>query len=927
MKLKSKLLASIIALALLCTGTYTGASAENDAAVSDSIEVSEENQEKQVQKVPENISTILQNLGLMDESEMKIEGYVSRGFAAEVLFRFNNIYDSGTATGEMYIDVPAENPYAYAIETSSMCGYFFGTGDGKFSPDANILPTQMATVLLRLAGYPNNSIMASSEFGKLLKNVGSYEYLTYYGLAKMLYNFLDVNIIELSGFSKSNPKYTKSDTKTILDSYFDVKRYEGIITENSITGLWSGSDLEKNRVLISDNGKKVVIDAGDTDVNLMIGRYIAVYCKYDEKRNLSVCLYYDVLDGRNTITEIDLFDIDYARSTDSQIVYYPFENQKDQAKYSNKTAVIYNGTYYSDTVAILSKVNGKNGKITVIDNDSDGIADVFNVEAYDTYIVSSVILSNSTVCLKNTNQSLSLKESDYDQFSVADESGNKVFIEDFVDGMVLSVATNSSGADKNVIKAFVTEQRINGTVTDVYKNELDKDVIRLDGINDYVLLNGVGAPRSGQSVILMLDAFGKVAWIDYSNAGEFLYGVITKVKYRRKTDSVIIKMITSKNTIEEFEVQNKLTVDKNTYKDMNNLYKKLYNEDNITVGSCKFPAGVYPVRYRFRTDGTLAEIDTSNVDTAAGESANTFKLMASGEHYLQNQLIMGGTFALRESTPVFRIRGEKDSSGIVDIQYFEDTKYTSMGNVQSLMSTGRYNYAAYKVDDDSLFADFLVVYSGWGLDYTDTLFVIEKIREVYDESTDRVLISVHGVENGVEKDLIVSELYQETFKGLGLVCGDVIRYQVDGYNHLIKVEDDDSVIKHKSDGIQLGNIGNGREKIEDFKTSDYSTQMIYGYVLERRDNYILLSTIKPGVKVDGKRAKADMEKETVLVKIPSTVPIALYNPSEEEKVSAVTYDEILDYKHSGKNCSLMALHYRSVRLLEVVVLNDYDLYK
>ena len=104
--------------------------------------------------------------------------------------------------------------------------------------------------------------------------------------------------------------------------------------------------------------------------------------------------------------------------------------------------------------------------------------------------------------------------------------------------------------------------------------------------------------------------------------------------------------------------------------------------------------------------------------------------------------------------------------------------------------------------------------------------------------------------------------------------------------------------------------------------------MIFGYVKERRGNFVTLSVISPNThNLDGKRSSADMDKDTLLIKIPDTASITVFDPTKTDKVFAATYDEILDYKHNSNNCSLMALHFRTGRLIDAVVLNDYSLYK
>ena len=727
-------------------------------------------------------------------------------------------------------------------------------------------------------------------------------------------------------FSATDPSYTKSRTETILDNCFEIQKFKGIVSETDITGLWAGSDLADGRVIISSKNENIIFGVGETDIGLMLGRSVEAYYKYDKDEDLSVILYYDPLDGKNKITEIDLFDIDYGQSDESQIVYYPEENTEYQLKYSKKTAIIYNGTYYADTVSVIAKINGKEGKMTAVDNDSDGLTDLINVEAYDTYVVNSVVLSSKTVFSKNTNQSLSLKEEDYDSISLTYVNGDKAFIEDFSEGVVVSVAKNSDNSDKKVIKVLVSDETVNGTVTEIHSNERGKDIIQLDNMNEYLMLKSALMPNLGQGVTVFLNAFGNVAWVDYENVGEFAYGIITKASIDERKEKVKIKMITAKNTIEVFDIEEKLTVDKDVYKSMEKLYTKINRQDNVSVGNYKLPAGVYPVRYKLKADGSLSELDTTSV--GAQENDNTLELLNSGNHMLQYDYVMGGVFAVRESTPVFRVMAKADDDDIVEITYLDDTRYTRMSNVKSMMSTGEsYNYAAYKVDKDSVFADFIILCSGWGQGYADKLFVIEKISTIYDSSTAQTLTSIHGVENGVEKVLTVSDMYEERFRQIGLVCGDVIRYRLDGYDHVIQIENNSAAVKHNVDSINLNNISSGQGNLEQFRKYASSTQMIYGYVVERRDNFITISAFSPGSTVDGKRSQSDMEKDTILVKIPATAPIAVFDPTKGKKVFVATYDEILDYKHSGKNCSLVAMHFRTARLLELVVLNDYSLYE
>ena len=243
MRFKHKALAYLMALTLLCSGTYTRIYAE-EAVSSDSPAVSEEGSRGTTRTVPENVKNLLSILGLMNEMESDAAGYVSRGFAAEILLRFDKTYAGGTAAGNIYEDVSEETMYAYEIEASTKCGYFFGIGEGKFDPETSITPMQMAMVLLRMAGYPERYIQTSSECTKLMRGLENYDYLTYPDLANMLYTFLETNVVVYDGAVYGNMTIS---SETVLNSFFDIYKFEGIVTENDVTGLWSGTDLKENR--------------------------------------------------------------------------------------------------------------------------------------------------------------------------------------------------------------------------------------------------------------------------------------------------------------------------------------------------------------------------------------------------------------------------------------------------------------------------------------------------------------------------------------------------------------------------------------------------------------------------------------------------------------------------------------------------------
>ena len=100
--------------------------------------------------------------------------------------------------------------------------------------------------------------------------------------------------------------------------------------------------------------------------------------------------------------------------------------------------------------------------------------------------------------------------------------------------------------------------------------------------------------------------------------------------------------------------------------------------------------------------------------------------------------------------------------------------------------------------------------------------------------------------------------------------------------------------------------------------------MIFGYVLKRKNDMILLKNINWGSNIVINRATAVASLNTpstdeAWIKIPASTPVTVYDPSKTDPVYAGTYDEILE----GTNKSVIGIRYSSnTTIQEIVVLNE-----
>jgi len=930
MKVKQRLTSALLAITAFCTLAQGGVKAEQTG-------------------VSESVKAALVNLGIMSESDINSAGYVTRGYAAKAVVGLYKNVPVEAASGTMFIDVTSDTLYASEIEFAAYNKLVYGVGDGLYKPSETITDDNMATILLRYAGY--DKINADNQVrSKLLKNVNSADALSYQDLANMLYNTLDLKVPYLDSIGAGGNVYGIDEETTILNQNFDAYKVEGIITENGYTSFFAGSDLREDEVRIKSTKEDIIMQIGKTDIDAMIGRYVTAYFKNDESTDKYVCIGYTVSESRNDVVEISLFDIDYSESTNTKISYVAGEEARTKKlRVSSSAAIIYNGTYYSDAGFSVAQLSGKEGMLAAIDNDSDGESDILVIEAYDVYVIKNVIL-NDKIVIKNDGTGLaggiSLDEEDYDVFRLYNADGTKGNIEDFESEMVISVAENCASSDKKIIKIILSDETESGTVTGIYTDDLARRVVEIDSEKYYCLGVFNETVTIGQGIRVLLSAKGNIAGLTASAFYENPIGIITKVSYDRRNDAVRVNMILANNKREEFSVKNKIKIDGTTSKDMQTAYNLLQTaaanaKITFTDGSNNYTVeeGVFPVRYRLRNNGEIAELDSPYRDISV-ESTDTLTYFDAG-HYFYESGVMGAKFALHGSAQAFAINANP-SSGTIKADWVSDPQYSEMSDVSSLVSRGTYFEYAYKFKDNSMYADFIIIFNPWGAKtHNSDLFMLEKVNTVLDDVSGEETYEITGVSGNTHKTYVVSDLYKEPFETLSSVDalpkrGSVLRLALDDYgkvlNAKIIIELDLDTVPESSKLIG-SNVNDGEKSLATLREYAKSNYVVYGYVKEREGNIVKVAyrspdfTLAGGMDTSGKYDKEKINNsQEMVISIPSSASLIVYDIPEDD-IYTGTYDDIYDYKTSGNRCSLVALIFSSARVSSGVIYNYTDLVK
>lgn len=968
MRMKRRILAALLALATLLPLTI-GAFAEGDTIVIENDDLDEEyvdldaavttpkedesdefgqiteeavpapkeeKDEASIVNVSEKVRATISALGILSNAEMKNSGYAQRAFAAEVLMRMAKIDTSQAPSGNVYVDVNENDAYAYAIEKSTDMGYFRGIGDGKFDPNGEITDYQMATVLLRFAGY-EGKIDTSAFYPKLYKNVNTGNNLTYSDMANMIYNMLNLGTLKLTSVGKTNV-YQIDENDLIMNELYDTETASGIIIKNGKTGLYSENEVLNDRVEIQTKEGTIVIYVGNTDISDALGKYVDAYYTYDSKNDKNICLGYDVVKGKNNIVELDIDQIDSQTTSGSnrELHYTDANGREKKLSYNQSAAIIYNGTYYADADFSFDMLENYEGTVCAIDNNSDGKYEVFNITAYKTYMVRGVVLSDNIIIYdtNNAKNQIILNDDYFDEYSITNKEGVKAYLEDFDLNTVVSVMENSESAENRYAKVLASTENVVGVVKDIEIDDNGYYIITMDDGVDYKVLKTVeNTPAIGENVKLFISALGKVAKITRVTDGGYSFGMVLKKKYSHKDDKLEITLLTADNTIEEFTVTEKLKVDGTTAKTPSNANDLLdlitINDIGINTDSIDWSTDTFPVRYRFANDGRLAELDTPHRGSA--ESANSLtKMMKLEKELTIKNSILGSDVPMLPSTKVIKIDADGVSRDYTSGMYKRDTNYTTVTTVSALAdrfltSTGY--FLAYKVDSESIFADLMLQFDRQGTAGNITqLFMVDKISQGYNNDEEVVVTKLSGYLSGVKTEILASPSIDDDSKTdiEGLQRGDVIQYGTDlngNISNLYVVVKNNSATQKMMREIKSTGNG-GKDLFTNLSAGKLTGAIIYGYVIERKGDCVRVVDITHAgegsdvLTLDRAGASTNGSLQS-WIRIPGSTPVSVYD-REKDEVYAGTYDEIKD----GAKCSVIGLRYRSSKIEEIVVFND-----
>ena len=822
-----KLLAFVLSLMVMTTTVSSIVFAES---------LSNEYADVITEKIKGNHYEAFVSMGLASEEYVRenLELPITRGDFAILLAKLLN-YTSGNgelvATEKKFSDVDIHHYAAGGVQFLFDKGIVRGCGDGEFCVDRVITAEEIAAMVVRVMGYDILQDMTGySSVNQVMANIrGRYTGdVTLEQCFEILYKALFEQTITLNQIKDSGVTYTLGDT--FLKEIMELDYFDGVLQEVGGKSLYSAKGSED--VIVVDNRKLKC----DTEIPAdLLGLKIRVFYKDGD-------LGYEVAAVECLENEALIIDVRaYESYSDNTINYYDNSNKLRKAKLVNKKDILYNTFVVNDIESNIPQY----GKIKLINNGFGSEYDVVMIFGYDSAIVSRVSEIDGIIQFKN-HAAINLNE--YEKAEIVDGNGNRLKVSDLSEGTAVCIYTH----EKEYVRIEASTLTVEGKIDSVRDDFTGWKKFVIEG-KEYFAYEGYLSNtvdfRIGQTVTLLLDAYGRIAGITSVGSNEWKIGYIMSVKlYEDDYECLLFKILNQNGHMEKIQTVNKIVLDDekreaaHVLEKLNIVYQNFEDEgrdnnENVTTRL---------MRYFVNDDGKITKIDTptkvSLLETEGVRVSENNKLLMrvkgrlhrpeSGFNYKidypENVTLMGEVDP-NTNNMAFVVPLKENTDPDED----EDYQVTTMEALKDVRG-GVYYLSAYNYDPDSLKTDILVIRKGTGTNSQSNIIVIDGVKTVYDPKTSEIKTEVTGYV-GTSKQTFTVNARNSTVNVEKISVGDVLSYKTQ--NNEIVISD-----------LIWRNDGSGALKEPGIFSEDGS----FNYYSEFR---VLMGEI---MRVDGNKALLDL---------------------------------------------------------------------
>lgn len=770
-------------------------------------------------------------------------------------------------------DVPADHWATGAINVADQQVMVIGDDDGRFRPDDPVTLQEAATIVVRALGYEPAAAdkggypagymyIASSK--QLLRGIdgATAEPATRGDIAQLIFNALTVNLMEQVTYG-TDVKYEVVD-KTLLYDKLNVEKGYGQITGTGETTLTGGSTTSEDRIQIDD---KIFLE-GESEARNLLGYNVLYYARIDKTTDEKTLI--DVRPQSNKNKSVAVPAKDIVSVTGDANATKTFEYWANDTDRNTKTAqiagdavYIYNGKYKEGVTN--EQMKPSSGNIILLDSNTNGIYDIVFVNHFTNIVVDTVSTVTGRITDKYLNGSLVIDKDNAEIMFTLTKDGHSINIADLKEWNVISYTISD---DKQLIKAYVSDASVNGTITEV----TDKGY-RIGSSTDLYKK----APSYPNDINLRdrgtfyLDIEGNIAAVD-ENAT-----VATEAaqKYAYLVDAAMNDGFETTGQFKIYTSSGETSVLTST--ERMRLNKSYSMKASEVIGALQASDSVTPqlIVYETNSSGEITAIETATDGTGTGApNKGVFTLnIKKNDMIYKSASSKLGNVGIDANTIIFDIPASADK---------DTTKY-SIRTKNSLSNDSSYNAMVYDLQENYL-AKVIIITSSTGTTAAESpIMVVDHLSETQNENgetTDKL----YGWQSGEEKNLLAYDktVLRKTTEGASttlLEKGDIIQYRTNSAGEI--------------DGITL--LFDSRAKNTEFMnniTDDLTT--VYGKVTKKFSgsvNVSVNSEIRNFATGDAIVYLYDSSRNTSNIQVVSASDIEIYEEGNEARLFLRIYQD------------------------------------
>lgn len=769
-------------------------------------EESKDSEEIKAPEIPTNVITgkfnLLKVLGIIEESEDNLFLSDKAVTRAELMMYFAKISGLDKTYEKEYrgsfADVDKKTPYYQSIQAMEFTNVINGNGAGSFFPNDKVTVTDAVCSAVKLlgydiyalnsGGYPSGYFAAANQAG-ITKGMeaSSDGYLYGKNAVTLLLNVLECELTVQSVWGNEGSIKITNDS-SYLEKVFSVYSARGIVNANEMTGLTSRTKNVSYGCVGIDG---VVYKAENADRNDMLGKKIDFYYKNnDETTGVSEIIWYEV--NKNVeVIELDARDIE---SVSSHVLKYTTQDDDlETIKFSGATDVIFNYKAYYEYTA--SEIKIPMGKVTLIDNDNDGIYDVINILSFEEYVVHTVSETDNVIYAEDGTKII-LPTSDGHSKIIKDNT--EIAITDMYSGMVFNVVRSK---DNDYVTVYASDTVVTGGVKEVI-NDGSKINVNIDGTSYILSVFSKYSPMAGDYGSFYLNSFGEIAAKDrIVNSEQYAYLITLRETGPEVDKKYYFKLLTEAG-VETFEAAEKIKFNEyarqsaETVFNLSELYangRKDADGNPITDENGN-PVASQLIKFATDSKGKLNRIITYQDNTTKEEQDPSFKKAYDDDtftldhktedggyiRYLGgNAKVFGTRFLVNAKTLIFYIPKVYSTSD-------EDYKVDYITGL--LTETNYYDLEFYNVSYSNHIGAIVNkkdVSGGGDIDNKSADVIVSKVTQYYIEEEGVIGLKISGFSRGNAVELLVKDLNITDsndslgYKGKSIATikpGDIIQY-------------------------------------------------------------------------------------------------------------------------------------------------------